>query len=91
MATEILAAGTAPADSTDVTVASGSCVTVFLKTAASGPIPSDANFDIKAKSVGLTYHHAGKLTGVCPAMELGPGIWRVSRVSASSAVGVDQS
>lgn len=91
MATEILAAGTAAADSTDVTVTAGIPVTVFLKAGTSAPIASDADFDVKLKSVGSTYHTIGKLTGKNPAVVIdGPGTYRISRLSASSAVGVDQ-
>lgn len=91
MATEILASGTTAADSSDVTVTAGIPVTIFLKSGSSVPVSSDADFDVKIKSAGSTYHTIGKLTGKTPALVIdGPGTFRVSRVTASGPVGVDK-
>lgn len=91
MATQILAAGTSAADSSDVVVTVGAPTTIFLKAGADGPVSSDADFDIKIKSAGSTWHTIGKLTGKEPAKVIdGAGTYRVSRVFASSAVGVDK-
>jgi hypothetical protein len=86
----VLASGTAAADSSDITVTAGVPVTVFLSAAASGPVPSDVQCDIKVKSAAGTYHTVGQLTGARPALVIdGPGVYRVSRVTASSAVVVE--
>jgi hypothetical protein len=92
MSTEILAAGTTAADSSDVVVTAGTPVTVFLKKPTSGPVSSDADFDIKIKSTGAgTYHTIGKLKGREPSIVLdGPGTYRFSRVSASTPTGADK-
>lgn len=91
MATEILATGTAAGDSTDVVVAAGTPVTVFLKAATSIPVPSDALAEVKVKSVGLTYHTIGVLTGKQPALVIdGPGTYQVSRIAGTAAFGIDK-
>jgi hypothetical protein len=86
----VLASGTSAADSSDITVTAGVPVTVFLSTATSVPVPSDVQCDVKVKAAGGTYHTVGQLTGARPALVIdGPGVYRVSRTSASSAVAVE--
>lgn len=91
MATEILASGTAAADSIDVVVAAGTPVTIFLKVGSSIPVPSNADCDVKIKDAGGFYHTIGKLTGRQPAIVLdGPGTYRVSRLLTGEAFGIDK-
>lgn len=92
MSTVILAAGTAAANSTDVTVTAGVPVTLFLFAASDGPVPSEADCDIQiSETVGGTYHTIGKLTGKSPAVQIdAPGTYRVARKETTADVGVAQ-
>jgi hypothetical protein len=92
MSTVILAAGTAAANSTDVTVTAGVPVTLFLFSGSSGPVPSEADCDVQIKeTVGGTYHTIGKLTGRDPGVVIdSPGTYRVARNLTTASVGVAQ-
>lgn len=90
MATELIASGTAAADSADLTVAAGVPKTLFLKMAADGPVGSTVRAVIKIKSAAGTYHEVSALNGQRPAVILdGAGTYRISREETKEAFGVD--
>lgn len=91
MATEILATGTAAADSSEVTVTAGTPVTIFLKKGSSGPVESGSRAVVKIKSSGGFYHEVGALTGSRQALVLdGPGTFLISREETKVAFGIDK-
>lgn len=91
MATEILATGTAAADSSEVTVTAGTPVTLFLKKGSSGPVGSTVRAVIKIKSSGGFYHEVSALDGQRQAAVIdGPGTFIVSREETKEAFGVDK-
>jgi hypothetical protein len=91
MATELLATGTAAADSADVVVTAGTPVTIYLKKGSDGAVSASARATVKIKSSGGTYHEIGALTGQYQALVIdGPGTYRISRETASEAFGVEK-
>jgi hypothetical protein len=88
---ELIAAGTTEADSADFTLASGDQVTLFLKDAAGPRVASDAVAHLQIKSAAGEYFHVGHLDSYNPAKVLAaPGTYRVKRLAASAAYGVDK-
>lgn len=91
MATQLIAVGTAAADSADIVVAAGTPATVFIKGAADGPPDSGAVYAIKAKTAAATYHQIGQLDSKTPALAIdAPGTYRVSRVANGASSGLEQ-
>jgi hypothetical protein len=94
MATQLLATGTSAASTSDVAVAAGTPVTLFLK--VTGNIPVDANVTVRAtieiKDSDGSYHEVGSLTGQDPVRVVdGPCTVRVSRPSTTTvAFGIEQ-
>ncbi|TIM07603.1 hypothetical protein [Mesorhizobium sp.] len=83
MATELLAAGSTAASSSDLVVASGTPVTVGLKGAAAG-----AQVQIYLKDDAAAYNLVGQLTAYSPATSItAAGTYRFTRV-AGAACGV---
>jgi hypothetical protein len=89
MATQILAAGTAAADSADITVSAGTMLTVGLK----GGVPSGANnpsVSIYLKDDTGVYNYVDELG--YPSRQalviVGPGVYRFSRNSNGATCGV---
>lgn len=88
---ELIAAGTAEADSADFTLVSGDQVTLFLKDAAGPRVPADAVAHVQLKSAGGEYFYVGHLDSYNPAKVLAaPGTYRVRRLAVSAATGVDK-
>ncbi len=88
---ELIAAGTAEADSADFTLAAGDQVTLFLKDAAGPQILADAEAIVQIKSAAGEYFSVGLLNAAGPAKVLAaPGTYRVKRLAASTAFGVDK-
>ena len=84
MATQILATGTGPADSADVTVASGATLGVSLKDAGFG-----CEVRIFLKDDGSAYRHIGNLLNKpneSSTTLTAPGVYRFSRVSGTCGV-----
>ncbi|MBW7968128.1 hypothetical protein [Bradyrhizobium sp. BR 10289] len=81
MPTEILAIGNTAASSADQVVASGSTLTVCLKSAAGPAIDSAARVDIFLKADNGEYFPVDSLTYQKPAlMIVAPGTYRFTRV-----------
>lgn len=93
MPTNAIAPATAASNSSDITVAAGSAVTVGLCTAAGGPIPHE-NLPVKItrKNAAGTYDEVGLyLTAQVPALRLdSPGVYRAEKPVTSVAIGVNQ-
>jgi hypothetical protein len=90
MASQILAAGSGAANSSEVTVTAGTPVTVFLKDAVGiEGVPAGADVRVKVKDDAGAFFQIGKLTAEQPATVLiGPGVYIFSRTADSSACGV---
>jgi hypothetical protein len=81
MATQILATASTAADSADVTVASGTPLTVGLKGVADG----NAMVIIKLKDDAAAYNVVGSLTSTAPSTLISaPGTYRFSRVAGAT-------
>lgn len=88
---ELIASGTTEADSDDFTLSSGDQVTLFLKDAAGPTVGSDAIALVQIKSADAQYFIVGKIDFGTPAKVLAaPGTYRVKRLAASAAYGVDK-
>lgn len=86
---ELIASGTAAADSADFTVAAGTTATLFLKT-ASYPVPPGALATVQVKS-GTAYFSIGTISQAEPMKVLsGAGTYRVRKASNLVAFGVDK-
>jgi len=93
MATTILAAGTTAATSSDVTLAAGESVTLFLTGASGGLTPESASCAVQFKRADNNYTNAYFMEGVAnknTARFDGPVIFRVSRPAGSASFGVDR-
>lgn len=77
MATEILATGTSDAASSDVTVASGSQLTVALKGAS--PPTAGSLVEVQIKDDGGAYVMIDQLTQQRPALVVSAGVYRFVR------------
>lgn len=87
---ELIAAGTADANSADIVLTDGGSSTVFLKSGTGGVIVEGARGVIQIKSSGGHYFTVGTLDRDNPATAiLGPGTFRVVRLANASAFGVD--
>ena len=88
---ELIASGTTEASSADFTLAAGEQATLFLKDAA-GPVTTPhAVAHVLIKSSDNEYFLIGKLTDSEPAKVLAaPGTYRVTRMAAAAAFGVDK-
>lgn len=85
MATEILATGTASANSADVVVASGTQLTVCLKDASGPWISSGARVEIQLKADTGEYFTVGSLDYAQPATVItASGTYRFARLDGSS-------
>ncbi|ULK98848.1 hypothetical protein [Bradyrhizobium sp. I71] len=90
MATQILAVGTNALSSSDVTVTSGSSLTVALKGDNGARVNSGAVVKIELKADDGNYYEVGELsgyTGKTGTMIDAPGTYRFSRI-AGGACGV---
>lgn len=88
---ELIASGTTTAQSADFDVEAGASASLFLKSASSQTLPYDALAIVQVKSADATYFDVGVLTATDPMKVLqAAGTFRVSRVAASSAYGVDK-
>lgn len=86
MATEILASGSATAQSTGFALLDGETSTLILKTESGAKVSVDVQIQDTASWVTV-----GKLTNDDPVKLLsGPGTFRVSRVSSSWPLSVDR-
>lgn len=91
MATSILAAGTAAATSSSVTLASGETITLFLVTPA-GAISSDVAVSVEYQNsssgwTALAVMSSPSMPGVTFS---GPTVFRVNRPASRFSVGVDR-
>lgn len=85
MATEILAINTTAANSSDVTVAVGTPLTVSLKDAAGPVVALAAKVEIQLKGDNSEYYTVATLTGGKPALVIsGAGTYRFSRAAGAS-------
>lgn len=85
MPTQILAVGTAAADSADVVVASGTSLTVCLKDAAGPNVLGGSGVDILLKDDAGQYFKVDGLDNMKPAVVInGAGTYRFSRRAGSS-------
>lgn len=85
MATEILAIGTTATSSSDVTVSSGSTLTVCLKDAAGAVVGAGAKVEIQLKADSGEYFTVATLTGGRPALVImGAGTYRFTRAAGTS-------
>jgi hypothetical protein len=88
MATEILAVGSAAASSADFVVAGGSTATVALKAAAGPDVPGNSQVNLLLKADNNEYFLVDSLSSAKPALVIGPGTYRLTRVATGSSVGV---
>ena len=88
---ELIASGTAEADSADFTLAAGDQATLFLKDAAGTTVNPHGVAQVHIKSADGEYFLVGKLDTAQPAAVLSaPGTYRVRRLAAAVAYGVDK-
>lgn len=88
---ELLASGTTEASTSDITVTAGVPVTVFLKAAAGANVARGSRAVLQIKSAGGAYFTVGELTRHRPQVVIdGPGTYRVTRLAADTAFGIDQ-
>lgn len=88
---ELVASGTTTANSNDFTIDAGASASLFLKSATSQVLPYDARATIQVKSADATYYDIGALTESDPMKVLqAAGTFRVVRIGASAAYGVDK-
>jgi hypothetical protein len=81
--TTVLAAGDTAADSTDITVNSGSNVTISLFCSVN--IPLSTSLDIYLKTPGGTVTQVGDLNASTPTVSIySPGVYYVSRPATSN-------
>lgn len=94
MATEVLAAAAAAANSADIVVASGASANLFLKPAGTGAgLPVGASVLVQYKTSGNNYVTLAALSDRNPAFNIvGPVTLRVSRGDqlGGVSVGVEQ-
>ncbi len=88
---ELISAATTEADSADFTLAAGDQATLFLKDAGGPRVPLDAIAKVQIKSATGEYFDVGQIDAFNPAKVLAaPGTYRVKRMAASAAFGVDK-
>ena len=88
---QAVVSGTTEADSADFTLAAGDQATLFLKDAAGPSVAADAIARLQIKSAAGEYFNAGPLDSFNPAKILAAsGTYRVKRLAASAAFGVDK-
>jgi hypothetical protein len=91
MATSLIASSTAAGTSSDIVVAGGAPVTLFLLPGSGINLPADANAVIQVKDSTAAYDYAGELTQANPIRQLsGPGTYRVVKQTSGTAYGVQQ-
>jgi hypothetical protein len=90
MATELLAIGTAPASSADITLAAGESAHIHLRGNAPPAVPPcTVSIEIKGSDGGYTELHrlnSGDISRVIDAV----GVYRVRRSVCEQGVGVDR-
>lgn len=94
MSTQILAAGTTAANSTSVTVAAGTPVTVGLFFTGSATIPYiDPPLRVQIENPDLSFTDTGVVLDntATTALLIAPGVYRVARDIIGSAIGVHRS
>jgi len=90
MATELIAIGTVDANSSDIVVAAGSPVSLFLKDAAGPLVDTQCRATIQQKSSTGDYFTIGELNGLNRSIVIdGPGTFRVQKYAGPS-FGVEQ-
>ena len=89
---EIIAAGTALANSADIVIGPGGTATFLLKGGAGADVPFRSVALIQAKGlVSGQYVTIGQLDSAAPIRVLtAAGTFRVSKLATDAAVGVDQ-
>jgi hypothetical protein len=88
---ELIATGTAQADSADFALTDGQSTTIFLKDAAGTTVPPLCNAAVQIKSADLEYFTVGTIDGLTPAKVLqAPGTYRVRKHASADAFGVDR-
>lgn len=91
MATELLAIGTAAAQSSDFSLTDGESARLFLVDNLGPRVPVDAVVKLQNKAVNGQYFDEAQLDVTMPSMlVMGPGTFRVLRVDAGVEVGVDR-
>lgn len=83
MPTQILSTAATDADSSDVTVANGSTLTVALK-GAGGHVPAGSRVNILLKDDAGVYHFIDRLDEISKAKVIGPGTYRFTRIAGGS-------
>lgn len=89
----ILASTAGAGTSSDVVVAAGTPVTIFLASATSEFLPQDAKAVIEIKSAGGTYNAVPgcELTWANPQKKIdSPGTYRVLKYASSTAITIEQ-
>lgn len=88
---ELIASGTAQADSADFTLAAGETATLYLKDAAGAQVGSESIASVQIKSSDGQYFTIGELNCREVAKVLsGAGTYRVRRLASGEAFGVDK-
>jgi hypothetical protein len=89
---QLLAAGTAAADSADIVVAAGTPATVFIGSAVTDTPPdSGAVYALKIKSTGGVYTQIGQLDCASPQRSINtPGTYRISRIATGASSSLEQ-
>ena len=88
MATEILAVGSANADSAEFTLSDTTLV--FLKTAGGGAIPPNVRVQLLAKGSGGNKHVVIELNHRAPSVPLPAGTYIARRLKSFGSVGVER-
>lgn len=88
---ELIATGTAQADSADFTLAAGDSAVLYLKDAAGAQVGANSIARVQIKSADGQYFTVGELNCREVAKVLsGAGTYRVRRLASDEAFGVDK-
>jgi hypothetical protein len=91
MAVEILSIGSQEQRSSDVVVASGATVTLFLKSQNGGAVVGPLAARVQMKDSAGTYNTIGQMTELNPSCSIvSPGTYAVLRVGTGAVFGVEQ-
>lgn len=88
MPTQRLTVGTTEAASSDVVVASGDELTVFINDAEGPRVKSGARVDVQLKDAAGQYFNQIQLSPADPSFVIGAGTWRFFRPAGGPACGV---
>lgn len=88
---ELIATGTAQADSADFAVVAGTPTTLYIKPASGSDVPFGCQYLLQHKTPAATYITMEVINERSPATTVsGVGTWRVRRVDTGVNTGMDR-